>query len=382
MLNSDIQWCDDTINPVMGCDGCELWPKSAAVRKAVVDELVRHFPDEAKTKFTMIVKNVLKDFETADLYHQRNKYIRAIDGAALKALPKGTVARSVKHVYEPLFKCYAAKVTDMRAGNKGYPETFDIAKEFEGRMAKMAKQPSLKDQKRPDKPWLDGCPRIIFVSDMGDALSEGISFEYLKQEIIDVVTSPNGSRHIWLWLTKRPERMAAFDKWLEKQGIAWPDNLVAMTSVTNQATAKRINSLRKVRAKVKGLSVEPLWEAVTLDLTGIDWIIVGGESGARDNAAPFDLVWARSLRDQCEKSGGSFFLKQLGSNVLNNGQPQKYPDTHGGSWNQWPHDLRIREVPPVFLELCRNFNANADETLTRTNDGSEGNSRDNILLPI
>ena len=87
MLNSDIQWCDDTCNPVMGCDGCELWPKNAAVKKAVADELARQFPDEAKTTFKTIVNKVLQDFETADLYHYRHKYIRAIDRAALKPLP-------------------------------------------------------------------------------------------------------------------------------------------------------------------------------------------------------------------------------------------------------------------------------------------------------
>ena len=348
MLNSEIQYCDDTCNPVAGCDGCELWPKNAAVLKAVVDELARQFPAFDKARFAKIVKGVLQDYETADLYHYRAQYIYEIDHAVILTLPQGMAAKSVRRVYESLFKCYAAKVTDMRLGHSGYPQTFDRAEEFAGRMVAAAKQSSLVGQARPEKPWLDGYARIVFVSDMGDALSLGISFEYLKREIIDVVASPNGMQHIWLWLTKRPERMAEFDQWLKDQGIDWPANLVAMTSITSQGSAKRIDSLRKLRAKIKGLSVEPLWEAVTLNLTGIDWCIVGGESGARIKAEPFDLRWPRSLRDQCKKYGTNFFLKQLGSNVLNNGQPQKYQDPHGGNWNEWPWDLQIREMPAAF----------------------------------
>jgi len=347
---SDIQWCDGTCNPVMGCDGCELWPKNAAVRKTVVDELVRQFPDTSKDIFISIVKKVLQDYGTADLYHYRDEYIYDIDRAVLKALPNGTVARSVRQVYERLFICYAAKLTDMRAGHKGYPESFDIPKLFRNRMATMAEEECLAGQNRDDKPWLNGCRRLIFVSDMGDALSKAISFEDLQKEIIDVVVSENGKRHIWLWLTKRPDRMVEFDEWLKEKGIDWPDNLVAMTSITTQGSASRIEHLRKVRAKIKGLSVEPLWDAVTLDLTGIDWLIVGGESGARDNVEPFHLEWARSLREQCKASGPRFFLKQLGSNVLNGGQPQKYHHPHGGDWDEWPWDLKIREVPDAFYK--------------------------------
>lgn len=288
---------------------------------------------------------------TAELYHYRDEYIDAIDRAVLKILPNGTVARSVRGVYEPQFKCYAAKMTDMRNGHKGFPGSFDVPEVFNNRMATMAKKKSLAGQNRDDKPWLNGCSRLIFVSDMGDALSESITFDDLQREIIDVVTSEHGKRHVWLWLTKRPERMAEFDAWLKEKGIEWPNNLVAMTSITTQGAAKRIDSLCKVRAKIKGLSIEPLWESVTLDLTGIDWVIVGGESGARDNAAPFHLEWARSLRDQCKKYGASFFMKQLGSNVFHGEQPQKYGDQHGGEWNEWPWDLRIREVPAAFREV-------------------------------
>lgn len=59
---SDIQWCDGTCNPVMGCGGCELWPKNRAVKKTVVDELIQQFPDVPKATFTSIVKKALQDY--------------------------------------------------------------------------------------------------------------------------------------------------------------------------------------------------------------------------------------------------------------------------------------------------------------------------------
>jgi hypothetical protein len=128
MENSPIQWCDDTCNPVIGCDGCELWPKNAAVAKALVDELARHFPDIPRAKLAALVKRVLQDNETADLYHYRNQYIHEIDRAVLKVLPKGATAQTVGWTYEALFKCYAARLTDMRAGHKGYSTQIEAAR--------------------------------------------------------------------------------------------------------------------------------------------------------------------------------------------------------------------------------------------------------------
>ena len=141
--------------------------------------------------------------------------------------------------------------------------------------------------------------------------------------------------------------MAEFADWLlATHGIEWPENLAAMTSVTNRATRSRIDKLRKVPSKLRGLSVEPLVESVELDLTGIDWLIVGGESG--DHARDFDIEWARSLREQCREAEVAFFVKQLGASPVENGFPIEFRDSHGGNWNEWPEDLRIREFPAAF----------------------------------
>jgi protein gp37 len=199
---------------------------------------------------------------------------------------------------------------------------------------------------RRKKPWLDYLPRIIFVSDMSDALSVEIDFEYLRDELINAVSSQMGRRHLWLWLTKNPKRMAEFGKWLLAQGIAWPSNLIAMSSVTSQKTACRADQLMDVPSLYKGLSVEPLWEEVNIPLDGIDLCIAGGQSG--DFPKKFDTSWAESLRAQCSSTHTAFFLKQLGSNAWHHGKKLTLKDGHGGDWSEWPQELRIREMPQAF----------------------------------
>lgn len=108
-------------------------------------------------------------------------------------------------------KCYAG-VLHVRFGGatKGYAPTFEEVTRFPGRMQQATRWKDLSGQPRADKPWLNGYPRLIFVSDMSDAMSDGVSFEYLRDEVIDCVTSDAGRNHQWLWLTKRPNRMAEF----------------------------------------------------------------------------------------------------------------------------------------------------------------------------
>jgi protein gp37 len=109
----------------------------------------------------------------------------------------------------------------------------------------------------------------------------------------------------WLLLTKRPHVMA---RWAEAH--PWPVNAWAGATVENQKRTERIDDLRKVPARVRFLSMEPLGGPVALDLHGIHWVIVGGESGHR--AKPMHPAWARSLRDQCVAAGVAFHFKQWG----------------------------------------------------------------------
>jgi len=260
-----------------------------------------------------------------------------------------SILKAVVKAFDEAFKCYAGRLHLLRGGNKGYAPIFEQVTKFPGRMAAMAKSADLTGQPRAGKEWLNGLCRLIFISDMGDVLSDGIDFQFLKEEIIDVVSSPAGKRHLWLWLTKRPQRMAEFSDWLISQNIPWPDNLVAMTSVTSKSTCKRIEQLKRVKSRFKGISVEPLWEPIMPNLDGIDWCIVGGESGP--SAEPFDLALARSLRDQCQQAETAFFVKQLGAVPIENGKPLKLRDSHGGDWHEWPQDLKIRSFPDAFYTM-------------------------------
>ena len=350
MKNTSIQWADSTINPVMGCDGCPLYPSPATVRKAVANRLKAKGIDDQSGA----VNSVLEGRSLTEMFHLRETLAQEIAfgiGAPAMAMD---IARELKsHV-----RCYAGYLHMIRGANprrpdkvphKGHARVFEEVRLFPGRMAEIAKMSDLAGKSRPDSPWKDGLPRLIFVSDMGDALSSGINFEYLRQEIIDVVCSSAGSRHLWLWLTKRPARMLKFDRWLESLDIPWPDNLVAMTSVMDCRMAAGIDPLRKLRARFKGLSIEPLIEPVELDLTGIDWAIAGGESGM--DARPFNLEWARDLREQCSKSGTAFFMKQLGAFPFEGGNPLSQKDSHGGGWAEWPADLKVRGFPKAFQKF-------------------------------
>lgn len=278
-----IQWCDSTVNPVMGCDGCELWN------------------DTNRT-------------------------------------------------------CYAGTLHERFGGvSPGYAPTFEQVTQFPGRMAVAAGWPDLAGTqrlgtaKKPAKPWLDGHPRLIFVSDMGDSLSAGVPFDYLYAEVYQNAVSRLGRRHVWLWLTKRPERLHLFALWLKNtHGHAWPKNVWPGTSVTTQKSTGRVFSLAKIgdETTTRFLSVEPQWEAVRLApwlKKGVGWVIQGGESGA--DPKPFDLAWADDLRGQCEDAGVPYFLKQLGGHAVENGVRLALEDGHGGEWDEWPERLRVRQLP-------------------------------------
>src|SRR5438132_2487081 len=116
---------------------------------------------------------------------------------------------------------------------------------------------------------------------------------------------PATPQHTYQILTKRADRVRRLAPVLE-----WPPNVWMGVSVENQVFAFRAKRLAQVPAAVRFLSVEPLLGPVSLDLTGIDWVIVGGESGP--HARPMHPDWARSVRDQCGAAGVAFFFKQWG----------------------------------------------------------------------
>lgn len=111
--------------------------------------------------------------------------------------------------------------------------------------------------------------------------------------------------HIFQILTKRHKRLVELAPLLP-----WPDNVWMGVSVENQKYVHRVDYLRKVPAKVRFLSCEPLLGPLELNLTNIHWVITGGESGPKHR--PIEEEWVRSIRDQCQKEEIAFFHKQWG----------------------------------------------------------------------
>jgi protein gp37 len=146
-------------------------------------------------------------------------------------------------------------------------------------------------------------PQRIFVNSMSDLFHHEVPLEYIQRVF---ATMREASWHEFQVLTKRSGRLLAFsDK------IDWPSNVWMGVSVESTEYAGRINHLRKTGARTKFLSLEPLLGPLEgLDLNGIDWVIVGGESGP--GARSMASEWVTSIRNQCLKSGVAFFFKQWG----------------------------------------------------------------------
>jgi protein gp37 len=260
--DTKISWCDSTTNPVVGCEGCEL------------------------------------------------------HGAGCER-----------------DSCYAAALVGRYAGLPGWPKSFDRPEFFPGRIEKACRWPDLTGKDRPAKPWLNGYPRTIFLGDLGDVFTESLPLNWLGPYLAEMARAP----HIWILCTKRPSRARVFFQQWE-----CPPNFWVLTTVTSVTTLHRITELQRIPgATVRGVSLEPLLGPVGLskwlicnrlgcagrggDHVGLDWVIVGGESGPR--ARPMDPEWARALRDECATAGTAFFMKQMDGR------------------KPIPQDLLVREMP-------------------------------------
>lgn len=144
---------------------------------------------------------------------------------------------------------------------------------------------------------------LIFVCSMSDIFHENVPFSTIEKLFN---TMKKAHWHIFQVLTKRPERLEEFSKIYDI-----PDNVWVGTSVELEEYGYRLTNLKNARAKTKFVSCEPLLGSLqTLDFTGIDWIVAGGESGA--NARPVEEAWLIQLRDHCKDKNIHFFFKQWG----------------------------------------------------------------------
>lgn len=145
---------------------------------------------------------------------------------------------------------------------------------------------------------------MIFVCSMGDLFHKDVPFSFIDK-VMETIKA--AFWHEFQILTKRPERMAEYFT-----GREIPRNVWLGATVENQAVKGRIDYFRNLGAPVRFLSCEPLLEDLgELDLTGIDWVIVGGESG--NKARPMKEDWVLSIKEQTEKQGAVFFFKQWGT---------------------------------------------------------------------
>src|SRR5690348_14838170 len=153
-------------------------------------------------------------------------------------------------------------------------------------------------------------PKMIFVNSMSDLFHESVPESYI-QEVFAVMAEADW--HIFQVLTKRADRLARL-----AGRLPWPSNVWQGVSVENQQYVNRIPRLKTVPASTRFLSIEPLLgPIVNLPLSGIHWVIVGGESGHRHR--PINIEWVRNIRQQCLAASVPFFFKQWGGLTAKSG---------------------------------------------------------------
>jgi protein gp37 len=166
-------------------------------------------------------------------------------------------------------------------------------------------------------------PRKIFVNSMSDLFHEEVSDDFIFKAF---KIMERADWHIFQVLTKRADRLEEL-----ASKLPWPDNVWQGVSVENVEYTNRIDSLLKVPAVVRFISVEPLLGPIpNLPLRGISWVIVGGESGP--NHRPIEKGWVRGIRDQCRRAKVPFFFKQWGGTTPKAGGR----NLDGRTWNEMP----------------------------------------------
>jgi protein gp37 len=166
-------------------------------------------------------------------------------------------------------------------------------------------------------------PQTIFVNSMSDLFHNNVPFDFISK-IFDVMCQ--ASHHRFQALTKRSQRLLQLSP-----KLPWPENVWMGVTVENANYTFRIDHLKQTPAAIKFISFEPLLGPIpNINLEGIDWVIVGGESGP--NARPMQPEWATDIRDKCLAADVPFFFKQWGGvNKKKNGRALA-----GQTWSQMP----------------------------------------------
>lgn len=244
-----------------------------------------------------------------------------------------TIISWTKHTWNPVHgcsrvsegcrHCYAEQLS-LRYGWTTKPWTHANAPDNVRLMPHKLKEPyKIKDGAR------------IFVNSMSDLFHPLVPDAYIRK-VFDVMN--DNPHHTFQILTKRPERAAGWT-------YRWAPHIWMGVSVEDRRAVYRIDILRQCPAHVRFVSAEPLIDSLgQIDLTGIHWLIVGGESGK--GYRPLDQAWAREIRDQCVEQGTAFFFKQ-DSGARTEMRPWLVEeDGSRWRWQQWPDE----KTSPVWLD--------------------------------
>ncbi len=174
-------------------------------------------------------------------------------------------------------------------------------------------------------------PQTIFVNSMSDLFHPDVPFEYIQQVF---AVMRRAGWHRFQVLTKRSKRLAELSS-----SIDWPDNVWMGVSVETEKYCFRIDQVRAVPAKIRFLSLEPLLGPLpNLNLDGIHWVIVGGESGP--GARHMREEWILDIRDQCSRAGVPFFFKQWGG--ANKARAGRLLQNR--TWDELPRNLPVKHA--------------------------------------
>ena len=157
-------------------------------------------------------------------------------------------------------------------------------------------------------------PRVVFVNSMSDLFHKDVPIKFIQDVFRVMKENPY---HVFQILTKRPDVLLYYDR---EGYLEWTHNIWMGVTVEDDTVLHRIDQLRSTGAKVKFLSCEPLLASLpNLNLSGIDWVIVGGESGR--NPRPMKEEWVIEIKEQCLTTGVAFYFKQWGGkNKRKNGR--------------------------------------------------------------
>lgn len=305
--------------------------------------------------------------------------------------------------------CWAEELVSTRMSkNPKLPMYHDLAKPDGGWSGVVKLMPErLKDivalgkaRKRNAEKKLVPAWSRVFVCDMSDLFHDKVPFEYIAAVFGAMACAP---KHLFYVLTKRPARAVEWAEWVTEEGeevlatvgetppegahqigaacimyahdhgakqtmqeeadlyntTGWPLPNVAfgVTVEDRRYGVPRLELARKFPARLRWASVEPQLEALAdVDFSGFDLVVNGGEATGKtvemlsgkkaSTARPFDLQWARNVRDAARRAGSRFFMKQLGDNVVDNGVPLNM-GRKGNVFERFPVDLRIRENLPM-----------------------------------